>query len=106
MKNITCPPASKIASELNLDEETALKIRAYIKAGYSPLPGRNHYSHAAIQFMEGLSKLGDFQGVESLYPDRPEVFYCNAGDTYAATLIFNRETAQVRLGCWGDLVGA
>jgi hypothetical protein len=56
--------------------------------------------------MEGLCRLGDFHGVESLYPDRPHLFYCNAGDTYATALIFNWRTEQVRIGCWGDLVGA
>ena len=106
MKNITCPPAAKIARELHLDDETAEKIRAYIKAGY-PSNGRGiHYSHAVMEFMEGLSKLGDFSGVESLYPEKPHIFYCNAGDTYAPTLIFNWRTEQVRIGCWGDLVGA
>lgn len=30
------------------------------------------------------------------------VYYCNAGDTYNATLIFHGNNAYV--GCWGDLV--
>lgn len=30
------------------------------------------------------------------------VYYCNAGDTYAATVLFRG--ASMRVGCWGDLV--
>lgn len=29
-----------------------------------------------------------------------EVYYCNAGDTYATTVIFVNST--LRVGCWGD----
>ncbi len=104
MKNITCPPAAKIASELNLDLETAQKIREKIKAGYRK-PYGEHWSHAANAWFEEVGKLGDFNfGVESLYPKQPEIMYLNAGDTYATTLIFNHNQGRVYLGCWGDIV--
>lgn len=103
MKNITCPPASKLAADLNLDEDTASRIRAKIKAGYRVERG-THWSHAATAWMEEISKLGDFSGVESLYPEFPHIMYCNAGDSYASTLIFNHQTEQVRIGCIGDIL--
>lgn len=31
-----------------------------------------------------------------------DVYYCNAGDPYATTVIFHGDNLQV--GCWGDLV--
>ncbi len=99
MKNITCPPAAKIARELNLDEDTAKAIRERIKKGYK------NPSHDAAKFMEDLNKLGEFAGVESCYPKRPELYYLNAGDTYNTTLIFNYATGSVRIGCWGDIKG-
>jgi len=103
MKNISCPPASKIAAQFRLDEETAKAIRKKIKAGYTVERG-THWSHAATAWMDEVSKLGEFHGAESLYPDAPHILYCNAGDTYAATFIFNHSTGQVRIGCWGDIV--
>jgi hypothetical protein len=30
--------------------------------------------------------------------------YINMGDTYAATLLYNRETGQFTVGTWGDIV--
>jgi len=104
MKNITCPPAAKIARELNLDEETAKKIRARIKKGYKDTPNQ-HPSHDSANFMEELNKLGEFSGVESCFTQRPEIHYLNAGDTYNPTLIFNDYTGTIRIGCWGDIKG-
>ena len=104
MKNITCPPAAKIARELNLHEDTAKAIRERIKKGYKNTPNQ-HPSHDAAEFMDDLNKLGEFMGVESCYPKRPELHYLNAGDTYNATLIFNYATGSVRIGCWGDIKG-
>jgi hypothetical protein len=55
--------------------------------------------------MEELNKLGEFSGVESCFPQRPEIHYLNAGDTYNPTLIFNDYTGTIRIGCWGDIKG-
>jgi hypothetical protein len=47
-------------------------------------------------------------GVESLGSTdnpgyAPDYEYCNAGDTYATTLIYKRETDRLFIGCWGDI---
>jgi hypothetical protein len=50
-------------------------------------------------------ELIDNHGVEFLGEHRRTgagVYYSNAGDTYAATLIFHGNNAY--LGCWGDIV--
>jgi hypothetical protein len=106
MKNITCPPASRLAAELHIDAETAALLRRELKAGYSR-PAGEHWSHAAFAWFERCARLADFvNGVESLHPARPGILYFNAGDTYTTTLIFDHAAARVRLGCWGDLVEA
>jgi len=52
----------------------------------------------------------DMSGVESLDPDGdfrmhpPAYEYCNAGDTYATTLIYKRATDRLFIGNWGDIV--
>ena len=100
----TCPPAVKLSAQLDLNLDTAKKLRAAIKEGYEL--ERGHYSHSVVEFMERIGKIADFHyGVESLYPEKPHIFYLNAGDTYATTLIFNYEQDRFTLGCWGDLVG-
>lgn len=33
----------------------------------------------------------------------PDYEYCNAGDTYATTLIYKRATDRLFIGCWGDI---
>lgn len=94
MKNIKCPAVPRLVSALNTDEDTAKRIRSYVKAGYERTP-HQHPSHDATAFMEGLAKVAEFHGVESLYPARPEIEYLNAGDSYSATLAFNYRTGNV-----------
>lgn len=52
-----------------------------------------------------INNLLGTDGVEHLGQSRHtrnHVYYCNAGDTYAVTVLFNGNTLSV--GCWGDLV--
>lgn len=52
-----------------------------------------------------INRLAGFHGVEYLGLNRKTgkcVRYCNAGDTYAPTLVFHGRTLSV--GTWGDLV--
>lgn len=52
-----------------------------------------------------IDKLIDTHGVEFLGVHREtgyDVYYCNAGDTYATTILFHGLNMWV--GCWGDLV--
>jgi hypothetical protein len=36
----------------------------------------------------------------------PPYSYCNAGDTYNVTLIYNRDADELTIGCWGDTLEA
>lgn len=52
-----------------------------------------------------IDALIDTCGVEYLGKTRRSddpVYYCNAGDTYATTIIFSGP--HLRVGCWGDLI--
>lgn len=54
---------------------------------------------------ETVDKLFETHGVEFLGIDRRsgvDVYYCNAGDTYAPTILFKGTTLFV--STWGDLV--
>jgi hypothetical protein len=54
-----------------------------------------------------IDKLIETHGVEFLGVHRRtgyDVYYCNAGDTYATTILFHGLILSV--GCWGDLVEA
>lgn len=77
MKNIKCPTVPRLVSALNTDEDTAKRIRSYVKAGYERTP-HLHPSHDATAFMEGLAKVAEFHGVEfhgveSIYPAHPVI---------------------------------
>jgi hypothetical protein len=52
-----------------------------------------------------IDKLIETYGVEFLGVHRStgyDVYYCNAGDTYATTILFHG--LNMTVGCWGDLV--
>lgn len=105
MRNIKCPTAARLVAALNTSEETAKAIRAYVKEGYRATP-HQHPSFDATEFMEGLNKVAEFHGVESLYPKRPGIEYLNAGDSYAATLAFNYYTGNVFITDLATLCGS
>ncbi len=53
-----------------------------------------------------LDVLMGTHGVEYLESEngRARVYYCNAGDAYALTLLLDLTSMNVRLTCWGDWV--
>lgn len=61
--------------------------------------GSVNIKHAAINAILGtcgVEHLGKRKG------NREHVYYCNAGDPYSTTVLFDGE--HLRVGCWGDLV--
>lgn len=51
----------------------------------------------------GVEALGS-QDSDAWESGWPRWEYLNAGDTYATTLIYWRDSDALRLGCWGDIV--
>lgn len=67
------------------------------------------YSHGTVSTrrlrMACINAIWDSHGIEFLGIDRrtgDNIYYCNAGDPYAATIIFRGRVLSV--GCWGDLI--
>lgn len=89
-----------------LGDDTAAKtIRTLMREGFETLRGYYHISHDVVGYLEAIEKHCPFSyGVESLYPDLPDIWYFNAGDTYAETLIYNSDSHRWSVGCWGDIV--
>lgn len=100
----SCPSVARLVSQLNLGEDQATALRARVREGFDEIPG-HHWSHAVADFLEEINKLGEFMGVESLYPEKPHRYYLNAGDTYSPTLLYNAQTDSFRIGCLADLIG-
>lgn len=60
--------------------------------------------------LHAIDRMLGTYGVEALGPsDNDPHFvsryqYCNAGDPYVATLIYKRDTDNLFVGCWGNIV--
>lgn len=114
------PSVHKLETELNLDRETARKIRAIFKGKLDPRTveqtdkwvRRGHSNPSEIeQRLHAADVLLGTHGVEVLDSNRedfwrhaPEVYYCNAGDTYAATLCYEPAYDRVTIASWGDML--
>ena len=96
-KRMGYPSIKKLMEIKDVTPEDAKKIRA-IMQGAGRVNGETR--------MERIDAvLGTF-GVEYIpkgHNDRsPAIYYCNAGDTYAWTVL--KVNGQFRVGCWGDIV--
>ena len=88
-----------------LIEKRCPETRAYARSCYSD-PYNSHMWRVTMALHAINIVLGTY-GVEPLGTVRafsgPSYEYCNAGDTYATTLIYTRATDTIRIGCWGDI---
>lgn len=82
------------------------RTAAYAKSCYgdpfdSPVWRRTMMLHAVDVLLEthGVEPLGEVDMRRG-----PPYEYCNAGDSYATTLIYFRDADALRIGSWGDLV--
>ena len=57
----------------------------------------------AIDTLIGTHGVESFGGDPNTCVDPPTHEYCNAGDPYAATLIYEVASGELFIGCWGDL---
>lgn len=100
----------------DIDRATAVIIRhVWLEAGRQELLALAethgitlHHGYAeSLNYLRALiiDKLAGTHGVEHLGEHRRtglDVDYCNAGDTYASTIIFHGDVMHV--ACWGDYV--
>lgn len=75
------------------------RTRAWQRACYHPPRLHELKMSMADELCEtcGVEYIAEGHGSKS-----PAVEYCNAGDTYTATLLF--VNGSYRVGCWGDIV--
>ena len=84
-----CPSVDRLR-QIGIDYPEKFRTRA--KQGFAWSPRDGHKSHAVAAFLGELNALSGHYGVESLYPRQPDLWYLNAGDTYAATVFYNSAT--------------
>lgn len=114
------PPAAKLAAAFRIDDATARKIRRVLRGeidpcGASPATAtwvRDCYNDPSLacQSKHAADRLLKTHGIEAIWRegdgddprDRPLFEYCNAGDSYAPTLVF--VGGRVEIATWGDMV--
>ena len=53
-------------------------------------------------YMDNIDKILGTFGVENCYPDIPNLYYCNKGDTYSITILHYNNILYI--GDWGSIV--
>src|SRR5690606_2822655 len=112
-----CASVESLMAIHHVDEQTAKLVRAVWRAKSrdeiiaacpeSANYGRSFYNRPTLRACkrDAVNRLIGTHGVEYLGVSRRsgnDVYYCNAGDGYATTVIFSGNT--LRVGCWADMV--
>jgi len=90
-----------------LVDKKAPATASYVRSMHSD-PYRSRLWRTTVALHAMNEHFGTY-GVEGLGPPRsgdyaPPYEYLNAGDTYSATLIYDRDRDRLFVGSWGDLV--
>jgi len=99
--------AASVASLLQIKDVTrdgAVEIRR-LWHGLRPDYWYPTGSEQVLYVKRRIDQILETHGVEYLGKHKRtglHVYYCNAGDTYATTVIFHGD--NLTAGCWGDLV--
>lgn len=118
---MSVPSVKTLTERLNLDRDTALKVRGVLKG---KIPAREilgttkqPHESAHERKLDAVSKLIEGYGVE-YQPDASDdlgyhidtrttlgrgFYYVDMGDTYNATIIRTRANHYI-VACWGDLI--
>jgi hypothetical protein len=97
-KNLKAHARQLLGNEWSEEKEKQL-IKAAL-AGVEPTTRWAHPSHAQAAHLEILDEILGTCGVEGMV--EPDVQYCNAGDTYATTLLYYED--ELWIGDWGSIV--
>lgn len=108
------PSVKTLEDSLYIDRGTAVKVREIMQSRtrqpiLEQFPGIAEYTRACYNSpgfnyikMLAIDTLLNTHGVESFRTRKGALEYCNAGDTYAATVIYYQ--GRFRVACWGDIV--
>jgi hypothetical protein len=56
-----------------------------------------------VEYLKFSPENGEFRpNYDINYPDAPEFYYLNSGDTYSTTVVFDPQDNTFLLTCWGD----
>jgi uncharacterized protein with PhoU and TrkA domain len=129
-----CPPANKLVEEFKVDRKVANLVRRlahavddgdelaaivakscpetaeYVRRMHSSPYGSGMWRRTVA--LHAINVAMGFYGVEAITRKHDSCYgppsheYLNAGDTYAATLVYHRDADALRIGCWGDIVEA
>lgn len=92
---MTCASIKRLCEIKDVTPEIAKKVRFYWNNPKAfPRDLRMKLINALIE-THGVEYLGQHKRTGS------QIEYCNAGDVYATTILF--EGDHLRVGCWGDL---
>ncbi len=116
----SCPPASRLAKELDLPIDTAVQLRAVIKGRINPADFETvrtwikqcfHEPAHIEQVLCAANEIMDGFGIEVIRSSKSwQTYWCdaryvyiNAGDVYASTLVFNTLAQTFTIACMADL---
>jgi len=115
--NYSAPSKSRLVSALNITPEQADTIRGLIQgkiATRNPdlFPASNRWFQSCYneprrldRILACINEVMQGSGVEAIWGEDqfwPAADYINTGDTYSATILFNRKTGSFSLTTWGD----
>lgn len=111
------PSRVRLMTALRISAETAETVRGLIRGEIRTLdaerfPQSNaHFASCynrpsrLARILECLNELLEMHGVEAIGDSQtygPPAEYLNAGDTYAATIIFDHMAGNFKVDTWGD----
>ena len=109
----------KVADALNLDPQTAEKVIGIVRGQIDPftVPAVEQWARQCYNTpkdgpevrMLALDALIGTHGTEAIWgsdPLAPVAEYCNAGDTYDTTILYDYTRGRYVLTSWGDWVEA
>lgn len=116
-KRYAAPAFARLVSELKIERAAAINVRRIIRGTMDPasVPAVQQwidqcYSRPSDLELRiaAINALIDCHGVEALPVHlsgaHPSAVYCNAGDTYAATILYCYDSDRFLLTSWGDYV--
>ena len=112
------PTVKRIACELNVDNDTAKRIRGLMDGSIDPETSESvqrwlrqcyHRPNDTELKMCAIDDTFETHGVEAIMSEngiRCRAAYCNTGDTYCTTILFDYRSGTFKLTSWGDFVEA
>ena len=119
MVTVRAPSIKTLTRDLRITREEAKTVRGLIKGDIDPedIEATDRWIRQCYNrpwesslIMHAIDATIGTCGVECIGDEDKEAHesadfdYCNAGDTYAATIIRDNNTGRYFVGCWGDCV--